>query len=150
MKSPGLGRGFLFGRMLELVDWREIYCRKDCLLGVPATSCGWCASLELMPGTVPNLASAGHPQPDGCYLGACGCAGQPGCGHGRHRKCCRATWFEPYDAELGGLVKDGLGYTGHVSDSATGLSYMQQRYMDPQLGVFLSVDPVTAYEQPAI
>jgi RHS repeat-associated protein len=27
-------------------------------------------------------------------------------------------------------------------------SYMQQRYMDPQLGVFLSVDPVTAYEQP--
>ncbi|WP_309250487.1 RHS repeat domain-containing protein [Stenotrophomonas maltophilia] len=56
--------------------------------------------------------------------------------------------FEPYGAELGGLVKDGLGYTGHVSDSATGLSYMQQRYMDPQLGVFLSVDPVTAYEQP--
>lgn len=25
---------------------------------------------------------------------------------------------------------------------------MQQRYMDPQLGVFLSVDPVTAYDQP--
>ena len=45
-------------------------------------------------------------------------------------------------------VTDGPGYTGHVSDSATGLSYMQQRYMDPQLGVFLSVDPVTAYEQP--
>jgi len=56
--------------------------------------------------------------------------------------------FEPYGAELGGQVKDGPGYTGHVSDSATGLSYMQQRYMDPQLGVFLSVDPVTAYEQP--
>ncbi|HGM5612214.1 TPA: colicin D domain-containing protein [Stenotrophomonas maltophilia] len=56
--------------------------------------------------------------------------------------------FEPYGAESGGLVKDGPGYTGHVSDSATGLIYMQQRYMDPQLGVFLSVDPVTAYEQP--
>lgn len=56
--------------------------------------------------------------------------------------------FEPYGAELGGQVEDGPGYTGHVSDSATGLSYMQQRYMDPQLGVFLSVDPVTAYEQP--
>jgi len=56
--------------------------------------------------------------------------------------------FEPYGAELGGQVKDGPGYTGHVSDSATGLSYMQQRYMDPHLGVFLSVDPVTAYEQP--
>jgi len=25
---------------------------------------------------------------------------------------------------------------------------MQQRYMDPQLGVFLSLDPVTAYENP--
>lgn len=25
---------------------------------------------------------------------------------------------------------------------------MQQRYLDPQLGVFLSVDPVMAYEQP--
>ncbi|HGM7301878.1 TPA: RHS repeat-associated core domain-containing protein [Stenotrophomonas maltophilia] len=56
--------------------------------------------------------------------------------------------FEPYGAELGGQVKDGPGYTGHVSDSATGLVYMQQRYMDPQLGVFLSVDPATAYEQP--
>ena len=49
---------------------------------------------------------------------------------------------------MGGQVKDGPGYTGHVSDLATGLSYMQQRYMDPQLGVFLSVDPVTAYANP--
>ncbi len=56
--------------------------------------------------------------------------------------------YEPYGAIVDGQVTDGPGYTGHVSDSATGLSYMQQRYMDPQLGVFLSVDPVTAYEQP--
>ncbi len=56
--------------------------------------------------------------------------------------------YEPYGAVVGGQVTDGPGYTGHVSDSATGLSYMQQRYMDPQLGVFLSVDPVTAYDQP--
>jgi len=56
--------------------------------------------------------------------------------------------IEPYGAELGGQVKDGPGYTGHVSDSATGLVYMQQRYMDPQLGMFLSVDPVTAYQKP--
>ena len=56
--------------------------------------------------------------------------------------------YEPYGAVVGGEVPDGPGYTGHVSDSATGLSYMQQRYMDPQLGVFLSVDPVTAYDQP--
>lgn len=52
--------------------------------------------------------------------------------------------YEPYGAVVGGQVSDGPGYTGHVSDSATGLSYMQQRYMDPQLGMFLSVDPVTA------
>ncbi|MGA6539644.1 RHS repeat-associated core domain-containing protein [Stenotrophomonas sp. NPDC101269] len=57
------------------------------------------------------------------------------------------THYEPYGAPIGKVV-DGPGYTGHVMDSATGLSYMQQRYMDPQLGVFLSVDPVTAYEQP--
>ena len=56
--------------------------------------------------------------------------------------------YEPYGAVVGGQVADGPGYTGHVSDAATGLSYMQQRYMDPQLGVFLSVDPVTAYQQP--
>ena len=35
-----------------------------------------------------------------------------------------------------------------MSDSVTGLSYMQQRYMDPQLGILLSVDPVTAYQKP--
>ncbi|WP_367346185.1 RHS repeat-associated core domain-containing protein [Stenotrophomonas bentonitica] len=56
--------------------------------------------------------------------------------------------YEPYGAVVGGQVEDGPGYTGHVSDASTGLSYMQQRYMDPQLGVFLSVDPVTAYQQP--
>ena len=56
--------------------------------------------------------------------------------------------YDPYGAVVGGQVTDGPGYTGHVSDAATGLSYMQQRYMDPQLGMFLSVDPVTAYQKP--
>ena len=56
--------------------------------------------------------------------------------------------YEPYGAVVGGQVTDGPGYAGHVSDAATGLSYMQQRYMDPDLGVFLSVDPVTAYQKP--
>ncbi|WP_286071285.1 hypothetical protein [Stenotrophomonas sp. 57] len=41
--------------------------------------------------------------------------------------------YEPYGAVVGGQVTDGPGYTGHVGDSATGLSCMQQRYMDPQL-----------------
>lgn len=56
--------------------------------------------------------------------------------------------FEPYGAVVGAPLADGPGFTGHVSDSATGLSYMQQRYMDPLLGTFLSVDPVTAYDRP--
>lgn len=51
--------------------------------------------------------------------------------------------YEPYGQQLTAL-DDGPGYTGHVQDAATGLTYMQQRYFDPQLGQFLSVDPVTA------
>lgn len=43
-----------------------------------------------------------------------------------------------------GQAKDGPGYTGHVQDAATGLTYMQQRYYDPTIGRFLSVDPVNA------
>jgi len=39
---------------------------------------------------------------------------------------------------------DQPGYTGHVQDSLTGLTYMQQRYYDPTLSRFLSVDPVGA------
>ncbi len=33
-------------------------------------------------------------------------------------------------------------FTGHIRDEATGLLYMQARYMDPILGRFLSNDPV--------
>lgn len=51
---------------------------------------------------------------------------------------------EPYGRLLNRLLTDGPGYTGHVSDAATALSYMQQRYYDPGVGRFLSVDPVTA------
>jgi RHS repeat-associated protein len=52
--------------------------------------------------------------------------------------------FEPYGKLLNRSLEDGPGYTGHVSDAATGLSYMQQRYYDPGIGRFLTVDPVTA------
>lgn len=55
--------------------------------------------------------------------------------------------YEPYGAVIGKPNYQGIGYTGHVQDGATGLTYMQQRYYDPQVGVFLSVDPVTAYDK---
>ncbi|MEA9590104.1 RHS repeat-associated core domain-containing protein [Xanthomonas sp. WHRI 10064A] len=54
---------------------------------------------------------------------------------------------EPYGASLGGTV-DGVGYTGHLMDSATGLTHMQQRYYDAEVGRFLSVDPINAYGSP--
>ncbi|WP_223807134.1 RHS repeat domain-containing protein [Montanilutibacter psychrotolerans] len=53
------------------------------------------------------------------------------------------TRYAPYGARISGPASDGPGYTGHVQDTATGLTYMQQRYYDPSIGRFLSVDPVT-------
>jgi RHS repeat-associated protein len=50
--------------------------------------------------------------------------------------------YEPYGKSSS--PDDKPGYTGHVEDAATGLTYMQQRYYDPGIGRFLSVDPVTA------
>mgnify|MGYP006196201861 CR=1 FL=1 len=53
------------------------------------------------------------------------------------------TNYDPYGGAIGTVV-DGIGYTGRVMDPATGLTYMQQRYYDPAVGRFLSMDPVTA------
>lgn len=55
----------------------------------------------------------------------------------------RTDW-EPYGAAIGKPNYNGLGYTGHMMDGETGLTYMQQRYYDSDVGRFLSVDPVTA------
>ncbi|GAA0242853.1 RHS repeat-associated core domain-containing protein [Rhodanobacter caeni] len=41
-----------------------------------------------------------------------------------------------------GAAPNGPGYTGHVNDPDTGLVYMQARYYDPVVGMFLSIDPV--------
>jgi len=51
--------------------------------------------------------------------------------------------YDPYGAVVGSSMHSGIGYTGHVMDGGTGLTYMQQRYYDPAIGRFLSVDPVT-------
>jgi RHS repeat-associated protein len=52
------------------------------------------------------------------------------------------TQYEPYGGIASGTHPNGVGYTGHVMDAESGLTYMQQRYQDPLLGRFLSVDPV--------
>ena len=53
------------------------------------------------------------------------------------------TNYDPYGGAIGKVI-DGVGYTGHVMDPLTGLTNMQQRYYDPLVGRFLSVDPVAA------
>ena len=58
--------------------------------------------------------------------------------------------YEPYGKLLNRGNDDRAGYTGHVMDSASGMTYMQQRYYDPLIGRFLSVDPVTAYSKKGI
>ncbi|HDS1578970.1 TPA: RHS repeat-associated core domain-containing protein [Stenotrophomonas maltophilia] len=73
--------------------------------------------------------------------------GSPVASSGSAGQLLERTHYEPYGKPINRTV-DGVGYTGHKMDGDTGLSYMQQRYMDPQLGVFLSVDPVTAHENP--
>ncbi|MGH8049970.1 MAG: RHS repeat-associated core domain-containing protein, partial [Arenimonas sp.] len=50
--------------------------------------------------------------------------------------------YTPYGEPSDQTYDQGPGYTGHVTDSLTGLSYAQQRYYDPLIGRFLSVDPI--------
>lgn len=56
--------------------------------------------------------------------------------------------YEPYGRLLNRSNDNRAGYTGHVMDAVSGLTYMQQRYYDPGIGRFLSVDPVTALSNP--
>ena len=53
--------------------------------------------------------------------------------------------YSPYGNKL--LNQDAMsdnarGYTGHVHDAETGLTYMQARYYDPEIGRLMSIDPV--------
>jgi len=52
--------------------------------------------------------------------------------------------YEPYGAPIAHGATDGPGFTGHVGDAVTGLTYMEQRYYDQELATFLSSDPVRA------
>ncbi|WP_254460905.1 RHS repeat-associated core domain-containing protein [Xanthomonas sacchari] len=50
--------------------------------------------------------------------------------------------MNPFGSLLNPQKADGPGYTGHVEDATTGLTYMQQRYYDSGIERFLSIDPV--------
>ena len=50
--------------------------------------------------------------------------------------------YRPHGLQALGTPEDGPGYTGHVGDIDSSLIYMQARYYDPAIGVFLSTDPV--------
>lgn len=43
-----------------------------------------------------------------------------------------------------GIVGEERGFTGHTEDVNSDLVYMQQRYYDPSIGRFLSIDPLDA------
>ncbi len=60
----------------------------------------------------------------------------------KDRNVVERSEYEPYGSLLNRPVADRPGFTGHVMDAATGLTYMQQRYYDSSLGIFLSVDPI--------
>jgi RHS repeat-associated protein len=49
--------------------------------------------------------------------------------------------FDPFGNKMNG-VSEKVGYTGHASDSESGLTYAQARYYDPVVGRFLSPDPI--------
>jgi RHS repeat-associated protein len=44
-------------------------------------------------------------------------------------------------------MEDDQGFTGHIQDTSTGLTYMQARYYDPVAGRFLSTDPIGYEDQ---
>jgi len=52
-----------------------------------------------------------------------------------------STDYRPYGEQTVGLASSP-SYTGHLRDDESGLVYAQQRYYDPQMGRFLSVDPL--------
>ena len=50
--------------------------------------------------------------------------------------------YGPYGQAQISPNNSGIGYTGHMHDGDTGLTYMQARYFDPEAIRFLSTDPV--------
>ncbi len=54
----------------------------------------------------------------------------------------RIERYTPYGEPSDMQLDAGPGFTGHATDVTTGLTYMQQRYYDAEIGRFISPDPV--------
>ncbi|KGQ18161.1 Rhs family protein [Lysobacter dokdonensis DS-58] len=61
---------------------------------------------------------------------------------GLARNIIEQSEYEPYGRVANRAMHGGPGFTGHVEDSLTGMTYMQQRYYDSDVVAFLSVDPM--------
>ncbi len=62
------------------------------------------------------------------------------------------SWRESYtpfgEKRLNPAANDNeQGFTGHLEDKSTGLTYMQARFYDPVIGRFLSTDPIGYQDQ---
>jgi RHS repeat-associated protein len=80
--------------------------------------------------------------------------GSPTAAFNEAGEVCWTETYSPYGEKLdnedslppaegcGLLAPNDVGYTGHVQDNGSGLVYAQQRYYDPQIGRFMSTDPV--------
>ena len=114
-------------------------------VGYPST-CVWTAtnSAGAVVQTTETMTTLAIPAADVTYIHTDG-LGSPVARTNSAGALISATRYEPYGMTAGG-ASPTIGFTGHVNDAETGLTYMQQRYYDPIAGRFLSIDPVTTEE----
>lgn len=119
-----IARARLFNRAIQAMMKR--------LSGNARLLCALLISLVALPSVAAETLTYYYTSPQGTVLATADAAGV----------VLSIADYRPYGAQALGSPAPGPGYTGHVNDSDSGLVYMQQRYYDPSVGRFLSVDPV--------